>query len=223
MISLWIDGKSIKVAPGTSILWAALDHGIYIPSLCVIREAEPALSACRLCLVEIAGRAGLVAACSEPVAEGMKVITETPRISRARRTAFALIMSNHRVDCAHCPKDGVCGLQEIARNLKLPLRQKRFQPLTPDIAVDESHPRLRFDLNKCILCGKCVWFCRNKGNGALAFAGRGLDTRVSLFGGQCFKHLDCEDCDMGCSGMCPTGALTLKSGPPVRKKASTRT
>jgi bidirectional [NiFe] hydrogenase diaphorase subunit len=219
LVSLFIDGALIRAVPGTSILWAALDNGFYIPSLCAIREAKPALSACRLCLVEIVGRAGLAASCSEPVAEGLKVLTDTPRVSRARRAAFALIMSNHQVDCAHCPRDTSCSLQEIAQHLKSPLRQKRFRPLTPDFPVDESHPWLRFDRNKCVLCGKCVWVCRRSGKGTIDFAGRGLETRLSLFGGKCFRNLDCEGCETSCAEACPTGALTLKGGAPTRRKA----
>jgi formate dehydrogenase major subunit/NADH-quinone oxidoreductase subunit G len=219
MVNLTINGKPIKAPTGTSILRAAINNGIYIPSLCYIREADPALSACRLCMVEIEGRAALAAACSEPIGEGLKVMTDTPRVTRACRAAFDLIMSNHRVECAKCPKDGNCGLQETAQFLKRPLKQKRYRALIPDFAVDDSHPRLLFDRNKCITCGKCVWTCRTKGHGALDFAGRGLATHVSLFGGQSFQHLDCTDCEAACAGACPTGALTLKNAKATHRKA----
>jgi len=209
-VNLQIDGKQVTVPPGTRILWAALDNGIYIPNLCAIREAVPAIAACRLCLVEIEGQGELVAACAEPVAEGMVVHTDTPRVVRVRRTAFELIMSNHPVICAECPVNGKCGLQDTARHLGLKLKQKRFRNLPRSYPVDDSHPHVRFNPNLCILCGKCVWVCNERGSGALNFAFRGMETMVSTFRGIPLKDAGCSSCSE-CAAVCPVGALTIKT------------
>lgn len=208
-VNIQIDGKRVTAPQGTRILWAALDNGIYIPNLCAIREALPAIAACRLCLVEIEGQKDLVAACAEPVAEGMVIYTNTPRVSRVRRTAFELIMSNHPVICAGCPANGKCGLQDVARHLGLKLKQKRFRNIPRSYPADDSHPRVRFDPNLCILCGKCVWACNERGSGALNFAFRGIETAVSTFRGIPLKDSGCSDCSV-CATVCPVGALTIK-------------
>ena len=207
LIHLTIDGRSVASSPDTRILWAALDNGIYIPNLCAIREANPAIASCRLCLVEVDGRPDLVAACAEPVAKKMVVHTTTRRIIRVRRTAFELLMSNHPVVCATCPKNGPCGLQDIARRLGFKLKQNRFHELPRAYAVDESHPAVRYDANLCILCGKCVYVCNTRGAGALNFALRGMDTVVATCGGVPLAEAGCSGCGE-CVAICPTGAIT---------------
>lgn len=212
MVTLVVDDRQVTAAEGTRILWAALDSGIYIPSLCAIKEAFPAIAACRLCLVEIEGRKDLVAACAEPVAEGMVVHTNSPRAARVRRTAFDLIMSNHPIICAGCVKNGDCALQDIARRLGLKLKQRRFRSIPRHYPVDESHPDVRFDPNLCVLCGKCVWVANQKGNGALTFAFRGIDTVVSTFRGVALRDAGCDVLNE-CVAVCPVGALSFKRPP----------
>ena len=204
-----MDGRPVRAAPGTKILWAALDAGIYIPHLCAIREAKQPFAACRLCLVEVEGHPDLVAACAEPVAEGMAVRIDTPRVARVRRTAFELLMSNHPLVCATCPANATCALQDIARALGLKVKQKRFKALPRTYQVDESHPLIRYDPNLCVLCGKCVWVCNERGAGALNFAFRGMSTVVSTFGGDSLKDARCDSCGQ-CVAICPVGALRLK-------------
>lgn len=210
LVSLIIDGVKVRVREGTKILWAALDSGIYIPNLCAIRQANPPHAGCRLCLVEIEGYKELVTACTEPVAEGMVVRSNSSRAKRVRRTAFQLILSNHPIICSECFRNGDCELQELSVHLKVPLRQKRFRILTRNYLIDDSHPLFVYDPNLCVLCGKCVWVCKERGKGTLNFAFRGMETVVSTFSGIHLKDADCNSC-VQCVAVCPVGALVPKT------------
>lgn len=209
MVTLTIDGVGVKVEEATKILWAALDNGIYIPHLCAIREANPPHAGCRLCLVEIEGRHELVTACSEPVVEGMVVKSDTSWANQVRRTAFQLILSNHPIICSECFRNGNCELQELAPRLGVKLRQRRFRTLPRNYPVDDSHPLFIYNPNLCVLCGKCVWVCAQRGNGSLNFAFRGMETVVSTFAGIPLKNAVCNYCAQ-CVATCPVGALVPK-------------
>lgn len=209
LVNLTIDGIPLAVTEGTRILWAALDNDIYIPHLCAIREANPPLAACRLCLVEIEGWQDLVTSCTEPVAEGMVVRTNTPRVNRVRRTAFQLLLSNHPVNCAKCLSRGNCELQNIARYLGLSLRQRRFGTISRSLPVDQSHPLFTYDPNLCVLCGKCVWVCNEHSVGTLNFAFRGIETVVSTFANVPLAESSCNSCGE-CVAICPVGAFMPK-------------
>lgn len=209
-VSLTIDGRKVTAREGDMVLWAALDHGIYIPNLCAIRErAEPAAS-CRLCFVEVEGYRRPVTSCTEPVREGMVVNTRGPNALRLARTGFELIMASHPVDCAHCAANGACELQTIARHLGVKLKPKRFRKLLRDLPIDTSSPELVYDPNKCVLCGRCVWTCRERlGIGVLGFAHRGFKRVLTTFDDQPLGEAGCTACAQ-CVAVCPTGALTLK-------------
>jgi formate dehydrogenase major subunit/NADH-quinone oxidoreductase subunit G len=209
-VSLTIDGIEIRAGEGEKLLWAALDAGIYIPSLCAIRGVNPPRAGCRLCFVQIEGQPRPVTACTEPVADGMVVYTNTPRVNRLRRTAFELLMSNHPVECAKCPKNRDCELQRIASHLGLKLRQKRFRSIPRSLPVDSSHPLFTYDPNQCVLCGKCVWVCTENGKGVLNFAFRGVDMVVSTFDNIPLTESNCDGC-LECVAVCPVAALVLKS------------
>ncbi len=210
-VVLTIDGREVKVREGERLLWAALDHGIYIPNLCAIREADLPYGGCRLCFVEIEGRRGPVTACTQPVEDGMVVHTNTPQVKRLRRTAFELLLSHHHLDCARCPRNRTCELQKIAAREGFKLKLQRLRRIPRDMPIDSSHPLFSYDPNKCVVCGKCVWVCQKRGVGAIDFACRGLETRISTFNNMPLADANCDSC-LECVRVCPVGSLVAKEG-----------
>ncbi|MFW6125542.1 MAG: 2Fe-2S iron-sulfur cluster-binding protein [Chloroflexota bacterium] len=226
-VSLTIDGTRITAREGDMVLWAALDNGIYIPNLCAIREADRPVASCRLCFVEVEGYRRPVTSCTEPVKEGMVVNTRGSDALGLARTGFELLMASQAVDCAHCAANGICELQKIARHLGVKLKSKRFKQLQRDLPIDDSSPELVHDPNKCVLCGRCVWTCRERvGIGVLGFAHRGFGRVVATFGDKPLGESLCTGCGE-CVLACPTGALTFKDKTDLtkttkRKVAATR-
>ena len=209
-VSLLIDGNKVSAPDGEMLLWVALDNGIYIPNLCAIRNGSGPASACRLCFVEVNGKERPVTACTEPVTDGMVVNTRGESALRLARSAFELIMASHPVDCAHCASNGSCELQKIARHLGVSLKTKRFRKLTRELLVDDSHSLFTYDPNKCVLCGRCVWVCREQlGIGVLGFAHRGFQRVVTAFAGDVLGKSRCQECGE-CVRVCPVGALAYK-------------
>lgn len=208
-VSLTIDGKKVKAPAGQPILWAALDNGIYIPNLCAIREVEDPFAACRLCFVKVAGHQEPVAACTYPVAEGMVVDTHGSQAQRLARTALELLLASHPVDCGRCAANGSCELQKAAKHLGVKLKTKRFKKLLRDLPIDSSSPVFVYDPNKCVLCGKCVWKCRELDIGAIGFAHRGFERMVTAFDDRPIGESKCSSC-RECVDICPVGALTDK-------------
>jgi len=211
-VSLTIDGKQIRAVEGDRVLWAALDNGIYIPNLCAIRERSEPFASCRVCFVEVEGIDMPVTACTTPVTEGMVVNTRGPKALRLARTSFELLLSNHPVDCTHCPRNGSCELQSIAKQLGVKLKTKRFRKVLRNLPIDSSSPTFVYDPNKCVLCGKCVWVCEDElGIGAIGFAHRGFQRRVTTFGDEPIGSSSCQGCG-ACVDVCPAGALAFKEG-----------
>jgi len=208
LIKLSIDGRQVKVEPGTKILKAALDAGIFIPNLCYLPEADLPFAGCRLCYVEVEGR-GLVTACTQPVKNGMVVHTKTPEVNRLRRTAFKLLIAYHDLDCRSCWKNKNCELQSLGSKLKVKLKKPEdFRGLPTDLLpLNTTNPFIIYDPNRCVLCGKCVWVCNKRNGEALIdFAYRGYETRLMLSSNISLVKERCASCGE-CVAVCPTAAL----------------
>ena len=210
-VSLTVDGKSIKAREGKTILWAALENGIYIPNLCAIQDRVQPSASCRLCFVEVESENEPVVACTEPVKEGMVVHTRGKNALRLARTSAELVLASHPVDCGHCLKNRSCELQKIVQHLGIKLTTKRFRKLERNLSIDESSPLFTYDPNKCVLCGKCVWVCQEKlGIGAIGFTRRGFKRRVSTFQDKPIAESTCSHC-AECVKVCPVGSLVFKN------------
>jgi len=210
-IQISIDGKKVECFEGETLLWVALDHGIYIPNLCSLREKEEPLAACRLCFVEVEGENLPSTACTIKVKEGMVVHTRGSKALRLARTAFELILSNHPVECAHCLKKGSCELHKIARHLSIKLNTKRFKKFLRDLPTDETSPVFIYDPNKCVFCGRCVWLCHEKmGIGTIGFAYRGFQRWVTTFDNEPVGLSECRD-RIELVEICPVGAFGARN------------
>ncbi len=209
-ISLIIDNQKVLAQEGDILLWVALENGFYIPNLCALKERAALFAGCRLCFVEVEGYPEPVTACTETIREGMVVKTKTEKVRTLQRTAFELILSTHHVDCGHCGKNKKCELQKIALHLKVKLKSKRFRLIPKGLARDDSHPLFTYDPDKCVLCGRCIWVCREQQKvGTLNFAYRGFDMMVTTFGDPLVGGSNCTQCRK-CVEACPVGALLFK-------------
>lgn len=202
MIELKINGKSVTVPENTTILEAATLADIPIPTLCNHPKLTP-YGGCRLCVVEVKGVARPVTSCTTPVSPGMEVSTTTAAIEKYRRTILELILSDHPNDCMVCEKAGDCTLQELAYFYGI--RENRFEGQRRSYAAKDNNPFVLREMEKCILCGKCVRVCEEiQGVGAIDIAYRGFEAKVCP---PFERDLDCEFCGQ-CVSVCPTGALT---------------
>ncbi|HHI30489.1 MAG TPA: 2Fe-2S iron-sulfur cluster binding domain-containing protein, partial [Candidatus Methanoperedenaceae archaeon] len=209
-ITLTIDGKIVQSRQGDTVLEAAQEAGIYIPTLCYDPALKP-YGACRLCLVEIEGVRGLTTACTTPVTAGMVVHTDTPKVNKTRQITMELIIANHHGDCLACLKNQDCALQKIAKYVGIDLdRYEQLRKPTNLLPIYTKHPGFDHDPNKCILCGRCVRACAEiAGVGAIDLAFRGYVAKVSTFGDKPLLESICESCGE-CLSHCPTGALVPK-------------
>ncbi len=211
-VSLTIDGKRITAREGEKLLRVALDNDIYVPNLCALRDRPEPLASCRLCFVEVEGKERPITACTETVTGGMVVNTRGEKALRLAQSGFELLMASHALDCAHCARNGSCELQKIAHHLRVTLKPKRLRKLERQLPIDDSHPLFIYDPNKCVLCGRCVWVCRQRlGVGVFGFAHRGFERVMTTFGDEPIGDSACEEC-AECIDVCPTGALVWKDG-----------
>jgi formate dehydrogenase major subunit len=210
-ITLEIDGVSITVPAGTSVMRASTEAGINVPKLCATDSLE-AFGSCRVCLVEIEGRKGYPASCTTPVENGMKVRTQTPKLADIRRGMMELYISDHPLDCLTCPTNGNCELQDVAGLVGLREVRYGYQGKNHlDLKKDESNPYFTYDASKCIVCNRCVRACEEtQGTFALTIDGRGFDSRVAAGQNDSFMESDCVSCG-ACVQACPTATLTEKS------------
>ncbi|MFT3664077.1 formate dehydrogenase subunit alpha [Piscinibacter sp.] len=213
-VTLTIDGASVSVPAGTSLMRAAIDAGVQVPKLCATDSLEP-FGSCRLCLVEIEGRRGYPASCTTPAEAGMVVRTQTPKLQQLRRGVMELYISDHPLDCLTCAANGDCELQDMAgvtglRNVRYGVGAAAGAHHC-DAQKDESNPYFTYDASKCIVCNRCVRACEEtQGTFALTISGRGFDSRVSPGQDQPFMDSECVSCG-ACVQACPTATLQEKS------------
>jgi formate dehydrogenase major subunit len=223
-VSVEVDGHPVTVPPGTSVMRAAALSGIDIPKLCATDSLE-AFGSCRLCLVEIDGKPGTPASCTTPVADGMKIRTQTPRLAKLRQGMMELYISDHPLDCLTCSANGDCELQDMSGVVGL--RQVRYGydgENHLDAPTDSTNPYFDFDASKCIVCSRCVRACDEiQGTLALTIEGRGFESTVSA-GGMSFMDSECVSCG-ACVQACPTATLQEKTvvdlGMPTRSVITT--
>ena len=210
MANLIIDNVEITAKEGDNLLWTALENGFYIPNLCSIKESKYQQSSCRLCFVEIKGNNSPVTACTQKIVDGMQVYLDSARVRRIRKSAFELLLSHHHIDCSKCSKNRKCELHHIASKLRLKLSPGKLLQIPRSLSIDNSHPLFFYDPNKCVLCGKCVYVCRERGSGVIDFAFRGISARISTFSDVPFAETECNSC-LACVSVCPVGSLILKT------------
>ena len=208
-ITLKIDNREISVPKGTTILEAARELGIDIPTLCYMNLKDLCIknapASCRICVVEVEGRKNLAPSCATRCDNGMVVHTNTMRVLNARRVVLELMLSDHPSDCLVCAKSGNCELQAVA--IKLGIREIPFQGAKTEYKIDLS-PSIRRDATKCIYCRRCEMMCNDVQTvGALGAVNRGFDSVVMPAFDQALQDSECTFCGQ-CVAVCPVGALT---------------
>ncbi len=203
MVNLTIDGRRVSVPEGTTILDAAKVAGITLPTLCWLKDINY-IGACRVCVVEIKGEDRLAPSCNTLVAEGMEVLTNSPRAREARRTNVELILSQHDVNCAACVRSRNCELRRLANDLGI-FADSYKKYIQPD-KWDKSFPLIRHE-SRCIKCMRCVQVCTNVQTvGIWDLVGTGGRTTVGVSEGRSIRESDCALCGQ-CITNCPVGAL----------------
>ncbi len=207
MITFKIDSQTITVDEGATVLEAALKLGIKIPTLCNLKDVNN-IGACRMCLVEDAKSHRLQASCVLPASEGLEVLTNSPKVLKARRAVLELILSDHDRSCLTCKRNRTCELQDLANELGIDEIEFDGERLIK--TIDEVSPAVIRDNNKCILCRRCVATCESvQGVAAIGMHNRGFRTEIGSQFGRSLGEVACINCGQ-CITACPTGALTEK-------------
>ncbi len=210
-VTLQIDGMTVTVPAGTSLMRAASGAGVNVPKLCATDSIEP-FGSCRLCLVEIDGRKGYPASCTTHCEDGMVVRTQSTKLADIRRGVMELYISDHPLDCLTCAANGNCELQDMAgvvglREVRYGYEGKNHINETKD----ESNPYFTYDPSKCIVCSRCVRACEEtQGTFALTIGARGFESRVVAGMQETFLDSECVSCG-ACIQACPTATLSEKS------------
>lgn len=208
-VNIFINDIPVKASAASTVLEAARQAGIEIPTLCHHPHLTGA-GACRLCVVEVEGARNLPASCMLPVAEGMRVYTESDRVVKARRNVLRLLLANHPLECLTCESAGACKLQDYC--YKYEVADSPYTGEKSHRSIVDCNPFIQRDYRKCILCGLCVRACAEiQGNFAIDFAQRGFASQVAAPFGEALEEGGCTFCGH-CLDLCPTGALTAKIG-----------
>jgi iron-only hydrogenase group A len=206
-VEVYFNGNAYTVPEGISILDAAREAGIKIPTLCHHPDLTPWAS-CGLCIVKIDGTSKMPRACATAVEPGGKYITHDPELNKVRRVTLEMILSNHPNECLSCGRNGSCELQTLASDFAI--RDRRFEASVTDLPRDESTPSIVLDPRKCINCGRCVLVCQQLQDvWALEFLNRGDQTRMKPAGDLLLSESPCIKCGQ-CSAHCPVGAIFEK-------------
>lgn len=206
-VTLTIDGRSVTVPEDYTVLQAARELNISIPTLCFLKDINQ-IGACRMCLVEVKGARALQASCVLPVSEGMEVSTNTPLLRETRKTIMELILSNHHRECTTCVRSQNCELQNLARQLGI--REIWFNTEPFETSVDSLSPSIVRDQSKCILCRRCVAVCHEvQGVGVIQATNRGFHTTIEPAFGMSLSEVACINCGQ-CIQACPVAALREK-------------
>ena len=204
MVNITIDGKKISAEENITIMEAAEKNGIPIPKLCYLKGINE-IAACRVCVVELEGKEKLITSCNNLVKEGMVIHTNSPKVRNHRRNTVQLLLSQHDNRCVVCPRNGNCGLQQVAYDLnilEIPFKQEpEYQPW------DKNFPLIR-NSAKCIKCMRCVQVCdKIQGLGIWDVEGTGSRTTVNVAGHKTIGEANCALCGQ-CITHCPVGALS---------------
>jgi predicted molibdopterin-dependent oxidoreductase YjgC len=214
-VTITIDGKKITTQLNRTILDAARSAGIHIPTLCHHPRLTPT-GACRVCVVQVEGARSLVAACAGLIdRDGMVVHTRTEEVLKARKMSVELLLASGNHDCPNCASNGRCELQDLA--VECDIEHPRFPIQSPQIPFDNSNPMIVRDLNKCVLCGRCVRGCNDiQVNRVIDFGYRGTRSKIVTGGDVDYAYSNCVFCGE-CVQLCPVGALAEKQRMPFGK------
>ena len=207
-VTLTVNGQGVTVPAGSTILDAAEALGISVPLFCHDPDL-PGVASCRICVVEVKGGKNLTPSCMTIARDGMVVETESPSVVEARKTILELILANHPMDCLTCEKNGNCKLQDYA--FQYGVKSTVFNGEMHQYEVETDNPYIIRDMNKCILCGKCIRTCAEvEGRSVIDFAYRGFKTKVAPAMDVSLGDSSCVYCGR-CVAVCPVGALSFKN------------